>query len=55
MQRLLRSESVYVQDVCVGGGGVTFGPADRGKVIFSIEEKMLLCKLIQILAFNSNL
>lgn len=42
MQKLLRSVCVCVQDMG-GRGGVTFGPADRGKVIFSIEEKMLLC------------
>lgn len=37
------------------GVGLTSGPADRAKVIFSVEEKMLLCKRLQILAFKSNL
>lgn len=34
---------------------MTPGPADRVKIIFSIEEKMILRKLLQIPAFNSNL
>lgn len=38
-----------------GMRGLRSGPADRAKVIFSIEEKMLLCKRLQIPAFNSNL
>lgn len=54
MLRLLRSGCVYVQDVW-GWGVLTSGPADGAEVIFSAEEKMLLCKWLQIPAFDSNL
>lgn len=40
------------------GLGVRFGerePADLGKIILSVEKKKVLCKLLQILVFNSNL